>query len=231
MNATISDGVWARQQLSGNRLVVMLSLARSAGPDGVACRPVAQIAADARIGRGHTRKLLRDLVRSGELDVLERGGSADQPDAATSYRVLPSLAINTPYVRRDSPPLSLETPPTVSRDTPPTPKRSQPRVELPLSLDTPKFRQAWDDLQAYRRERRLPAWKDRTIALNLANAAEVGPEQAAADIRMTIQNGWNGLFFGKAELPQANNKATDHPESKGVGARWLATVEGERDAS
>ena len=65
---------------------------------------------------------------------------------------------------------------------------------LPKNLDTDAFRSAWADWLAYRRERRLSAYKPRSIASNLATLSEWGEEAAIASIRNSIRQQWQGLF-------------------------------------
>lgn len=74
--------------------------------------------------------------------------------------------------------------------------KSLPAV-IPLSLDTPEFRQAWDDWFAYRREAKLSPWKPVTARLKLAELEALGPAAAVEAIRRSIGNGYLGIFPGK----------------------------------
>jgi hypothetical protein len=73
-----------------------------------------------------------------------------------------------------------------------------PVFVFPKNLDTPTFRTAWDDWLAYRRERRLPALKPRSVEAQLAKLAEWGWAAAVSAIRNSIRNGWQGLFEPKS---------------------------------
>jgi hypothetical protein len=107
---------------------------------------------------------------------------------------------------------------------------SSEEYPLPAALDVPAFRAAWQDWQAYRRERNLPAWKPRTIAAKLAELSSWGPTRAVAAIRQSIGNGWSGLFEARsggavpAALP-APRVVPDLPEVDAVSSpRWERIV-------
>jgi hypothetical protein len=65
---------------------------------------------------------------------------------------------------------------------------------FPEKLNTPAFAAAWADFAAYRAERRLAAWKPRTIAHQLEAMAGWGEAAAVESIRNSIRNGWQGVF-------------------------------------
>jgi hypothetical protein len=85
-----------------------------------------------------------------------------------------------------------------TNDPPPAPE------PLPLVLDTPAFREAWSDWQAYRRERKLGKWAPRTVKTKLAELAGMGEPSAVQSIRESIGNGWSGLFAPKSATKPAN---------------------------
>ena len=66
-------------------------------------------------------------------------------------------------------------------------------VPIPAGLDSPKFREAWAEWLAYRRERRLTLSR-RTLAAQLDKLAEWGTRGALDAIRASISNGWAGIF-------------------------------------
>jgi len=92
-------------------------------------------------------------------------------------------------------------------ETPPTPLGGA--IQFPASLDTPEFRQAWDEHAAYRRERHLPAWKSRTIDAQLKKFATWGVADAIAAMRETIAQGWSGVFPPKRPPPGKPPPAND----------------------
>lgn len=88
------------------------------------------------------------------------------------------------------------------------PAKIEPPAELPLTsplppvLETPAFRAAWDDWQAYRRERRLPKLIPKSEAAQLTRLAEWGHDNAVRSIRESISQQWQGLFEPKASATQ-----------------------------
>lgn len=64
---------------------------------------------------------------------------------------------------------------------------------LPRQLDTPEFREAWQDWLKYRAERRQGITPT-TAKAQLAKLANAGPSSAVAMIHQSIENGWQGLF-------------------------------------
>lgn len=65
-------------------------------------------------------------------------------------------------------------------------------------LDTPQFREAWDEWFAYRQERKLPRWVDRTLIATVRKLEGWGERGAIESIRASIAGGWQGLFEPKA---------------------------------
>lgn len=75
---------------------------------------------------------------------------------------------------------------------------SGPRAEkIPLALDSVAFRKAWADWHAYRRERKLSKWTERTRALKLEELARVGSSAAVEAIKFSMSNGYQGLIIPK----------------------------------
>lgn len=66
-------------------------------------------------------------------------------------------------------------------------------VALPLLLNTPEFRAAWQDWQTYRHEARKPLTPS-TAKAQLGKLEKMGHEQSIAAIRRSIEHGWAGLF-------------------------------------
>lgn len=69
---------------------------------------------------------------------------------------------------------------------------------LPETLDTPEFKAAWADWLAYRRERKIAAYKPTSLRTQLATLAEWGHDAAIVSIRDSIRQQWQGLFEPKA---------------------------------
>lgn len=71
-------------------------------------------------------------------------------------------------------------------------------VLVPQVLDTPSFRSAWAEWVAYRKERKLAAYKPATIRAQLAKLAEWGEAVAVEAIRESIRQNWQGIFEPRA---------------------------------
>lgn len=77
---------------------------------------------------------------------------------------------------------------------PQEPKPAPAEVEIPPALQTPVFSAAWAEWLAYRRERRLSAYKPRGLRKLYAQLAEWGASAACESIAESIRNNWQGLF-------------------------------------
>jgi len=106
------------------------------------------------------------------------------------------------------PSANCKTPPSANCKTPPSANCVHDHDHVTVSKDTvegtalpfgPGFKSAWDDWIAYRREARLPKWKQRTIDAQLERLGKLTEPQAVEAIRQSIANGWRGLFPEKAK--------------------------------
>jgi hypothetical protein len=88
-------------------------------------------------------------------------------------------------------------------------------LPLPESLDTEPFLSAWTEWIAYRRERRLSV-RDRTMCSQLEDLAKIGSSQAAKCLRLSIRNGWQGIFPEKCANHQTTGVNYD-PNATDVG--------------
>lgn len=114
-------------------------------------------------------------------------------------------------------------------ETPPLPpSRGEPSVEsadydpstspIPGALDTPAFRSAWIDWFEYRKERKLPKPKPKTIEAKLNEMIGWGADASVEQIRMSIANGWQGIFEPK--------KKPNAPTRKGFASDTLTDILG-----
>ena len=112
------------------------------------------------------------------------------------------------------------------------------RVAVPSQLDQPAFLAAWSEWLAYRRECRLSV-RDRTMRAQMDSLAPLGPIAAAECLRMSIRNGWAGIFpekagegrGGKATPRRAEQLAADKAaiaEASAQAAERLAAMVRER---
>lgn len=76
------------------------------------------------------------------------------------------------------------------------------------ALRTPAFEAAWLDWEAYRRETRKPI-TGRTITAQIRKLEAMGPEDAVASIRRSIEHGWQGLFEPESDPPPRAARGRD----------------------
>jgi hypothetical protein len=81
-----------------------------------------------------------------------------------------------------------------------TQKGDPAAVPIPAELDTPEFRSLWADWLAERTARRKPL-TERAARFQLADLAPLGPAAAAACIKASVANGWQGLFTDRFRDP------------------------------
>jgi hypothetical protein len=67
-------------------------------------------------------------------------------------------------------------------------------VEFPPELDTPAFREKWEEWLSYRAQRKLQKLVPKSIAAKLKELAPFGEIVAIAEIDRSIANGWQGIF-------------------------------------
>lgn len=92
-----------------------------------------------------------------------------------------------------------------------TPARDEP--VFPAPLDTPRFRAVWSEYEAHRREKRAGVLRPLSVATKLTELAQHGEEAAVAAIRMSIGNGWTGIFPEKVNGQVS--KPGGHPSGAG----------------
>ena len=71
-------------------------------------------------------------------------------------------------------------------------------VSIPKTLDTPGFREAWDEWMRYRAERKLCRWVPMTQRKQLKRMEAMGVERAIDMIEWSIMQGWQGLYETRA---------------------------------
>jgi uncharacterized protein YdaU (DUF1376 family) len=103
--------------------------------------------------------------------------------------------------------------PTMNQEPEKNSKKSREKIApvvFPIGLDTPEFRQAWDDYCEYRRTSRYAKLKPKSVESQLSTMSTWGHADAIESIRATIRNGWQGLFPVRRTMPNAPTK----PENK-----------------
>jgi len=191
---------------------------------GIARRSINSICRAEGLSRSQMCVVLNELEAMGGL-VRIRSGTTKQ----TMYKVvLPSPVGRTSkkdtLVRRAGPALvrSTRCACPANRTLFVTPTRNPqskksvatPAVAFPPLLDTPLFHAAWSEYLAYRRESKLSTLKPRSVTAKLAECAGWGHDEAIESIRMTIANGWQGLFAAKPK-GNSHDRIAKRPENRG----------------
>jgi hypothetical protein len=100
---------------------------------------------------------------------------------------------NLPEARSQKPEARSNPPNPPSGGSRPTIRGDPASVPIPARIDTPEVRTAWEDWIAERAARRKPL-TERAARLALDQLADLTPAQVVECIRLSIANGWQGLF-------------------------------------
>jgi hypothetical protein len=76
------------------------------------------------------------------------------------------------------------------------------------ALDTPEVKAALTEWYAYRRERNLAKWQQRTLKANLQQFESQGPQYFCKVIEQSIAKSWQGLFELSAEVKPGKSQPT-----------------------
>ncbi len=74
------------------------------------------------------------------------------------------------------------------------PKKETTTAEIPIALRTPRFEAAWAEWNAYRKERRIAAYKPIGARKQLEKLVELGEDRAVAAIEFSIRQGYQGIY-------------------------------------
>jgi hypothetical protein len=81
-------------------------------------------------------------------------------------------------------------------------KKREEEIEIPASLQTSRFRQAWSEYLDYRKASRLKPLQPASIKAQLLKLSEIGHDTAIEAITNSIANGWQGIHPPKKNHPQ-----------------------------
>ena len=100
------------------------------------------------------------------------------------------------------------------KQNPPNPPEGGSAREIipPLALNTPRFRDAWNQWEAHRREKRR-ALTPSTRKKQLVMLAKMGEELACQAIEESIKQGWQGLFEPKGPRGSTDNAEKERQAS------------------
>ena len=85
MSIKVMSEVWEHSTHKGAALLLMLAIADHANDDGIAWPSRSRMASRIRMSVMHTRRLIRTLIKSGELIVIHPGGSG--PGDPSKYQI------------------------------------------------------------------------------------------------------------------------------------------------
>lgn len=119
-------------------------------------------------------------------------------------------------------------------ESPPTPKQpkkkptEEPPPDIPLLLDTPEFRQTWEQWIVYRREIRKPMTRT-GMEKALDSLLGMGAMEAVNALNTAMTNGWRGFKFddqkegtnGKHSIPATKNGRNEYRDNLPIVARKL----------
>jgi hypothetical protein len=94
-------------------------------------------------------------------------------------------------------------------------KKGAEDVDIPESLNTPAFRDAWAQWLAWRRSEKRVSVTLTAATRQLAKLARFGPEKAICSIEHSIAQDWQGLFDPDKERGNAKRRVTAgqrHPD-------------------
>lgn len=87
---------------------------------------------------------------------------------------------------------------------------------LPAELDTPAFREAWEQWLADRTERRLPRYTARAQTMQFKRLTEMGHDTAISAIEWSITQGYKGIF----PPPAAVGRTMASPQAAKPPSTW-----------
>lgn len=85
--------VWAGSKQKGGSLLLLLALADFADDEGICWPAVPTLAAKSRIQERQARTIIGNLVRDGEIEIVEKGGIFGGVYRPNKYRVIPRPAV------------------------------------------------------------------------------------------------------------------------------------------
>lgn len=214
MSVHVSSQVWKDCRQSGERLLVMLAMADCADDEGVCWPSQAYLAERARITERGAQKIIDSLIQGGEIEMVSPGGGRGR---SARYRMPRYVKKGEPHSPNESSKgergsgnrgqeranaeaerANAETikgeqavPPNRKR----TVKEPSPAqcVEIPESLKTPEFIEAWTDWVRFRRKKRCPL-SEESVTRQLKMLSAFSPEVAIKVLDHSITNDYQGLF-------------------------------------
>jgi len=197
MSIAALNTVWnASKSRLGSRLV-MLALADYADERGHSFPSINKLMQKTALSERGVQESIKDLVDIGELTVKPNAG----PNGVNIYCIIPPQnmrpADSDPRTECGSPPQILRKTPANSAPKPSGTTKEPPiRVEVvwPHILDTPKFRAAWKEWEAHRRELKIKAYTTRGMNAKLSELSALGHDRSLIAISHSIAGNYQGIF-------------------------------------
>ncbi len=190
--------------------MVLLALADMAGQGGDQAWPSVQYLVDKTgMSRCSVMRSVQHLVSMGLVKVQKR------PNKTNVYQIWKSHS-ETPVVsERDHGSLTVRPPQSQSEtQTNKEPIKNQPRtkkkddeVKLPVALNTPAFKEAFDGFREMRRLIKAPL-TPRAIGLVISKLEGFGHDLAIQSLDRSTENNWKGVFDPRDQTTQGKKGAT-----------------------
>jgi len=223
----VSRGLLVRQDLGAGEKLLLAQIADQLSRGRGKYLGVRTLAVDLGIDKSSVIRAFLRLEKCGVLKI-ERPGNGKR----SHYTVdLKSVRKTLPVAKRDrsqNAPQSVRKTRTEAYAKRVHTKNRQPRqrrapqkaakVEIPDTLNTPDFCQAWADWQQHRQEAKKPLTPT-TAKRQLSTLAKHGAEKAAAMINRSIERGWTGVWPLKDD--GCGGKGDDRPDA------WVSALTGE----
>lgn len=233
MSIKIMNEVWTKSKMDGTALLLLLALADNANDDGHCWPSTHYLAEKIRVSKRSVIRLVKKIEAAGELKVKrEKGHSNRYQIVVTECHQCQNVTGDTHDTTvvtnwhhsgdtHDTTVVTPVSPRTVKNHQrtvrePSSKKKTPQPVEIPATLQTNEFIQAWQDFTDHRKEIKAKM-TPRAATMQLNKLAEQPPEIATAMIKQSIMNGWKGIFELKQRV-NGNGRNGDSRMQKGINA-------------
>ena len=201
MSIKVMNQVWDTPCDTHTQKLVLVALADNSNDQRICWPSIDYLAKRCDLSRNGVMLQIEKLIKAGALKVRKSDGKVNVyemfPEPEPVHSINQSTPLTSPRCEENqSTPL---TPPVHAIN----PNRKEPSVKppcipvnIPKELDTPEFRQAWDEWQQHRKEikkRQTPL----SVAKQLKKMATWGTVRAVAAINHSIESNWQGIYEPK----------------------------------
>lgn len=197
--------------------LVLLALADMAGSSSDQAWPsIEYLVQRTGSSRSTVLRSLETLVNLKVIEVIKR------PNRTNTYKLL-GCQSDTPMVSERHPHGITVTPPQYQSDTqtynepiknlPRTNKKPAPKFELPVALNTPEFKAAWEGYREMRKAIKKPLTA-RAMTLVINKIELWGHDLAIEALDRSTTNNWQGVFDPRESRDQAKSKPAQAPAAR-----------------